>query len=181
MSAAASSTWLLPSAALSRAALPAPLSNAKAQSAGAVRFGYRIGSLHLLIGKGVLSELLANSETYPIPNVPSALRGYVNRQGALVPVWDLGQLLGQSADTQDESDGPARESILVLGRGELRIGVLIDGLPQSLKHTERVARLPQLPNELSPYVKDALYAEQSVWFEFEHEEFFRAQTAKAAA
>ena len=71
----------------------AALTQANELSRATVRFGYRIGALGFLISEGVLSELLPNPATYPIPNVPAALRGFVNRQGALVPVWDLHVML----------------------------------------------------------------------------------------
>src|SRR3954454_10350943 len=86
--------WLKPSAALAQAARPAPLGGSRSVRATVVRFGDRVGSLGFLVGPGVLSELLSTPEIYPIPNVPPALRGYVNRQGALVPVWDLRVLIG---------------------------------------------------------------------------------------
>jgi chemotaxis signal transduction protein len=170
--------WLAPSVALTRSVPPEPLAKAGIKDAGLARFGYRVGSLRLLVGRGVLSELLAGCETYPIPNVPAPLRGYVNRQGALVPVWDL-KLLLEPPSANQEIQTP--ESILVLGRGDQRVGIVIDGMPRALKCTDRVARLPQLPDELAPYVHEAWYAENSLWFEFAHEDFFRAQTVKAAA
>jgi len=189
--------WLVPSEALTGMASPAALTNVKSQRAATVRFGYRVGSLQLLVSPGVLSELMSTADTYPLPNVPHAMRGYVNRQGALVPVWDLRLLLGDSSELNDEpfsnsrtettrldessKHAANRESILLLGRGDLRVGLIINGLPQALKQSERVARLPQLPDELTGFVKEALYANNSLWFEFDHEGFFRTQTEKAAA
>jgi len=106
--------WLKPSAALAQAARPAPLGESRSVRATVVRFGYRVGSLGFLVGPGVLSELLSTPEIYPIPNVPPALRGYVNRQGALVPVWDLRVLIGDHPEHDEAQD--KREAILLLTR-----------------------------------------------------------------
>jgi len=171
--------WLTPSAALAQAARPAPLGESRSVRATAVRFGYRVGSLGFLVGPGVLSELLPTPEIYPIPNVPPALRGYVNRQGALVPVWDVRVLIGDHSQHDEAQDG--RESILLLGRGDRRIGIIINGLPHALKQFNAVPRLPQLPEMLQGYVKEALFAANALWFEFDHAAFFGAQTDKANA
>lgn len=167
--------WPAPSEALARSGRPAALRQAGELRSLTVRFGYRIGSLGFLVASTVLSELLPNPATYPIPNVPAALRGFVNRQGALVPVWDLHVLL----DVAPAAD--ARESILVLGRGETRIGLVIDGLPRALKQLEPVSRLPAPPEQLREYVHRAWIGEGTLWMELDHEALVRAQTEKALA
>jgi chemotaxis signal transduction protein len=91
--------WLSPSEALRRMTQPAPLSDVKATRADTVRFGYRVGSMRLLVGANILSELLETPEIFPIPNMPAALRGYVNRQGALLPIWDLRALVETTGET----------------------------------------------------------------------------------
>lgn len=170
-------SWLKPSEALNRTARPAPLTNATATRTRDIRFGYRIGPMGFLVGTGVLSELLPASTTYPIPNVPPSVRGYVNRQGALVPVWDLRRLL--MLDSEDALVD--KESILLLGRGEQRVGVIVEGLPRSLKKLQRVATPPQLPKILESYVQDVYFADDVLWHEFDYTNFFRAQTETAAA
>lgn len=165
--------WPTPSEALARSARPAALRQAGESRSAAVRFGYRIGSLGFLVGKEVLSELLPNPATYPIPNVPAALRGFVNRQGALVPVWDLHVLLDVAPQAQ------TRESILLLGRGESRIGLVIDGLPRSLKRLEQVSRLPAPPEVLREHVHGAWIGEEALWMELDYEGLLRAQAELA--
>ena len=152
---------------------PAPLTDANETRSTAVRFGYRIGSLGLLVGVGVLSERLSKPTIFPIPNVPNAIRGYVNLQGALVPVWDLPPLLADGAQLSDES-------VLVLGRGEHRVGMIINGLPRALKKLERIAHSPPLPDALQGSAKEAHFADDALWFEFDYEGFFRVQTERAA-
>jgi len=174
-SAGARGRWPTPSEALARSARPAALAQAGELRRAAVRFGYRIGSLGFLVGSGVLSELLPKPATYPIPNVPAALRGFVNRQGALVPVWDLHVLL------DDPPPASTRESLLLLGRGESRIGLVIDGLPRPLRRLEPVSRLPSPPEVLRNYVSTAFIADGALWMEFDCEALVRAQAAKTMA
>lgn len=165
--------WPAPSTALGRSARPAPLTQGSELRSLAVRFGYRIGALGFLVGHGVLSELLPNPATYPIPNVPAALRGFVNRQGALVPVWDLHVVLDMAPAAN------TREAILVLGRGAARIGLVIDGLPQALKQLEPVTRMPALPDAVRAYVSGAALAAAALWLELDYERLLRAQTERA--
>jgi len=165
--------WPAPSAALARSVRPAALTQAREQRNTTVRFGYRIGGLGFLVGPGVLSELLPNPATYPIPNVPAALRGFVNRQGALVPVWDLHVMLEMAPLAN------SRETILVLGRGDARIGMVIDGLPQALKGLEAVTRMPAPPEQLREYVRGAALAAGTLWLELDHAALVRAQTERA--
>jgi chemotaxis signal transduction protein len=165
--------WPMPSAVLARTARPAALTQASERRSSVVRFGYRVGALGFLVGEGVLSELLPNPATYPIPNVPAALRGFVNRQGALVPVWDLHVMLELSPLTD------ARESILLLGRGEARIGLVIDGLPRALKGLESVTRLPAPPQQLREYVHGACLADGTLWMELDYQGLVRTQTERA--
>jgi chemotaxis signal transduction protein len=165
--------WPAPSAALARSVRPAALAQANERRSTVVRFGYRIGALGFLVGSGVLSELLPNPATYPIPNVPAALRGFVNRQGALVPVWDLHVML-EVAPTAN-----SREAVLLLGRGDARIGLVIDGLPQALKRLEPVTRMPAPPEQLREYVRGAALADGTLWMELDYAGLVRAQTERA--
>src|SRR5688572_22127533 len=165
--------WPAPSAALARPARPVALTQGSELRYMTVRFGYRIGAMDFLVGNGVLIELLPNPATYPIPNVPAALRGFVNRQGALVPVWDLHVVLEVAPAAN------ARESILLLGRGEGRIGLVIDGLPQALKQLESVTRLPAPPEPVREYVSGAALAAGTLWMELDYERLVRVQTERA--
>jgi|SRR5882724_7656333 len=169
-----SDEWLAPSAALSRMTQPEPLSDPNAVRAAVVRFGYQVGPLGFLVGAGVLSELLPSPQIYPIPNVDAAIRGYVNVQGALVPVWDIRALLGAGFDAD-------HDSVLVLGRGDRRVGMLIRGLPRALKQLSRVVRPPRLPDAFGSFAKEAWLGDGNVWFEFDQQGFFTALTERIAA
>jgi chemotaxis signal transduction protein len=179
---------MLPSQALTGMARPAPLTEERVARSEAVRFGYRIGALNFLVGDGVLSEVLRAPAIYPIPNVPNALRGYVNRQGSLIPVWDIGEIvdcrvLDQSVEEQHSSIFRRQEelSVLLLGRDDDRVGLVIDGLPQTIRHVEKASRLPMLPAPLIGHVHDALFSDGELWLSLDHESFFAAQASDVAS
>jgi len=176
---------MLPSQALTGMARPAPLTEERVARSENVRFGYRVGALNFLVGNGVLSEVLRAPSVFPIPNVPSALRGYVNRQGALIPVWDIGEIVDCRIvdDSMDHSPifrKQEESSVLLLGRGDDRVGVMIDALPQTIRHVEKASRLPMLPAPLIGHVHDALFAEGELWLALDHESLFSAQADDAA-
>ena len=181
------SQWL-PSQALTGMARPAPLLDDHASRKETVRFGYSIGALNFLVAEKVLSELLRSPIIYPIPNVPAALRGYINRQGALIPVWDLGGIVdcriveNTSAAVRTSSlHDMQQQSVLILGNGDNRVGVMIDGLPKTIRNIEKSARLPLLPVALTDHVRGAVFADHALWLELNHETFFSAQALQAAA
>jgi chemotaxis signal transduction protein len=170
------SDWLKPSQILGRTKAPAQLGQRQIAKAAAVRFGYRVASLGFLVGEGVLSEYVLKPTIYPIPNVNTAVRGYVNLQGALVAVWDLHVLLNIGVDGNAvEQMADANAAVLVLGRGDARVGLVVDGLPVALRVLEQTNKPSQLPNAIQGYVKDALISDGSLWFEFDHDAFVRAQ------
>jgi len=177
---------MLPSQALTGMARPAPLSEERVARSEAVRFGYRIGALNFLVADGVLSEVLRAPAIYPIPNVPDALRGYVNRQGALIPVWDVAEIVDCRVidHSAEENQSVFRKqeglSVLLLGRDDDRVGLVIDGLPHTIRQIEKASRLPMLPAPLIGHVRDALFAEGELWLSLDHESFFAAQANEMA-
>jgi chemotaxis signal transduction protein len=180
-------TWT-PSQALTAMRRPAPLQSVDAKRSESVRFGYCIGTLNFLIPEGVLSEVLRAPPIFPIPNVPVALRGYINRQGALIPVWDLAstidcrnvdELLAQPSTSVFRKD--EAESVLVLGRDDNRVGVMIDGLPRAIRSIEKSTRLPLLPSQLIGHVSVALFADGLLWLELNHVTLFQSLAIEQAA
>lgn len=147
----------------------------------ALRFGYRIGALRLLTPEGALSEVISGPNIYPIPNAPPGLSGYVNRQGTLVPVWDLRVLIDDARTMSDETEHDReKQAVLALGRDERRVGVIISGLPRTLRKLERISEASP-PDGLIEFVNGAWSADGFTWLEFDYESFLGAQMSQAAA
>jgi twitching motility protein PilI len=162
--------WLNPSAALNRFKPPrgatigiAPVERQRA------RYGFRVGSIGLLVGQDTVSEVVEQTSVYPLPNTPSWLVGLVNLRGNLVPVFDIKQFFDlEDGNTQD------KRRLLILDRGYKAAGVLIDGLPQPAATRYVLSRLPPLPAALRTHVAKAFTQDDRIWLEFDHEGFFQS-------
>lgn len=119
-----------------------PSSPTPAGEAGAMllREGFRIGELRLMIRYEDGSELTDMPQVYLLPRAPAWFLGMANLHGALVPVFDPAALFGVPHDEQ------AKPMFLVLGHGEDRAGLVIDGLPRRL----RIAATDRIDNAAVP-------------------------------
>ena len=61
-----------------------------------IRFGFRVGSIGLLVPAGMLSELVDDTEVYPLPTTPAWFHGLINLRGGLVPVFDSEEVVLRS-------------------------------------------------------------------------------------
>lgn len=162
--------WLSPSAALNRFKPPPGVATGIAPTERRrARYGFRVGGIGLLIGQDLVSEVLEQVPVYPLPNTPSWLLGLVNLRGNLVPVFDVKQFL-------QLEDGNVQEKrrLLILDQGDKAVGMLIDGLPQTVLTGHPLSRLPPLPAALRSHVAKAYAQDDLVWLEFDHQGFFQA-------
>jgi len=166
-----------PTAALGRFAPPEDLLGAGPDSlTERSRYGFRIGSLSLLIKPETGSEVIRMQAISTLPGSAPWLLGLMNLRGNLVPLFDLRLVLGMST-----SDPTAAHMVLVLDKGERAVGMVIDGFPQALMAMRPIANLPQLPLLLQEHVHGGFMKEERVWLEFEHDGFFSKLTGAAAA
>lgn len=160
--------WLPPSVALQRFTPPgdllwtdvAPVIERK-------RYGYRDGSLNLLIRAEVGSEVIRPQALDPLPGAASHLLGLINLRGNLVPVFDLGLVLSGR-----RSEITAGKLFLILDKAENAVGMLIDSYPQPLTALRTISQMPQLPVSLEAHVPAAYVKDEKVWLDFNHESFF---------
>ncbi len=161
--------WFSPSVALNRFNPPKGIvSGIQAVERKRVRYGFRLGTLGLLIGSSVISEIVEKASIYPLPQTPAWFLGLINVRGNLVPVFDLKIRL--------ELDYPtgSKQWILILDRGEKAVGMLIDELPKTPDVERRLSRLPPLPVLLRPCVSQAYIDNGIIWLEFDHRSFFKS-------
>lgn len=162
--------WLNPSMALNRFKPPrgattgiTPIERQR------TRYGFRVGSIGLLVGQDTVSEVVEQTAVYPLPNTPSWLVGLANLRGNLVPVFDVKQFL-----ELEDGNNQGKRRLLILDRGDKTVGVLIDGLPQTAVTRHVLSRLPPLPATLRTHVAKAYAHDDLIWLEFDHQSFFRA-------
>ncbi len=132
------------------------------------RYGFHVGGIDLLIRPDTVAELVEQAEIFPIPNAPVWLRGLINLRGNLVAIYDLRALLEVADD-----DGGSAQRVLILDRGDNMVGLLVDGLPESIRGIGTPTNIPPLPAVLRQYVSDAYTDNRTIWLEFDHRGFFR--------
>lgn len=171
--------WYLPTAALSRFRPPKGEAFNKAGPAREeVRYGFRIGSLGLLIKPRTASEIVPMVPIASIPNSPPWLLGMINLRSTLVPVFDLKLICAL-----DDGDRQGQPMVLVLDKGDMAVGTVVDGYPRAVSALNRIPRLPKLPTALQRHVSAGYLRGEELWLEFDHAHFFASlgETAGSGA
>jgi twitching motility protein PilI len=123
-----------------------------------LREGFRIGDLRLAIRYEDGDELTDVPALYRLPRAPAWFLGMANLHGALVAVFDPAALFGVARDEQ------AKPMLLVLGHGEARAGIVIDGLPVRLRLApDERAENGALPPRLAACTAGAYWSDGADW------------------
>lgn len=165
--------WLPPDIALDRYAPPDGTTALEREAEPEQkRYGFRVGTLGLLIAPQTGSETIPMPAIAPIPNSAHGLRGLINLRGALVPVFDLSRLLGLPEQAPGKN-----AAVLIFGKGDDAVGVVVDDHPAAVTGLSRMAQLPDLPAGLKEHVPAGYTHDGDVWLEFEHQGFFESAVA----
>lgn len=171
--------WLSPTQALTRFAFAAPINGpanrddrSEARYASSLRYGFRVGSIGLLLAPDKFSEVVVDQDVYPIPTTPIWFSGLINLRGNLVPVFDLKRLLGM------EVDAGSRPSLLVVDRGDKAVATPLDTLPQAIRTDHPLRQLPPVPSLLRDHVRAAYVQGDDVWLDFDLDQLFEAVGAR---
>lgn len=141
-----------------------------------LREGFRIGELRLMIHYEDGNELTDLPPVYRLPRAPGWFRGMANLHGTLVPVFDPGELFGVARDTQ------VKPMLLVLGHGDEKAGLVIDGLPLRLRFTaaDRIENAA-VPAALANCVADAYWSDGVDWMDLQVGVLLRTLSEELAA
>jgi purine-binding chemotaxis protein CheW len=141
-----------------------------------LREGFRIGELRLMIPYEDGNELTEMPQVYMLPRAPAWFPGMANLHGALVPVFDPAVLFGVARDEN------AKPMFLVLGHGDDKAGLVIDGLPRRLRltATDRMENAA-VPALLARCVKDVYWTDGRDWMDLQVNELLQAVTEELAA
>jgi twitching motility protein PilI len=160
------------------ASTPAAASAADARTPDAIllREGFRIGELRLMIRYEDGSELTDLPQVYLLPKAPAWFLGMANLHGALVPVFDPAELFGVA------HDATAKPMLLVLGHGEEKAGLVIDGLPSRLRlgPADRIEN-GAVPPSLAGCVNQAYWSEGLDWLDLQVSDLLRTLSEELAA
>ena len=137
-------------------------SPAQQTASHAIRQGFRIGPLNLMIGYADGSELTEMPTAYRLPHAPDWLLGMANLHGMLVPVFDLARHFGLAGPA------PAKPMLLVLAHGRDAAGIVIDGLPERLRcDAEQETDTATVPEALIDVVDRAVLIGDKLWFDLD--------------
>ena len=166
-----------PSAVTARA-LPGALPAAAAGSSHAVqlRQGFCVGELNLMIRYEDGNELTDLPQLFRLPNAPAWFVGMTNLHGGLISVFDPAVLFGVAHQPD------AKPMLLVLGHGDEKAGLLIDGLPRRLRPTadERLEQMA-VPSQVASCVSDVYRIEGQDWMDFRYAALFERLEAELAS
>ena len=128
---------------------------------------FRIGDIGLLIPQDIISEVAEELAYCQLPNTQAVLFGMANLRGNIIPLFDLHELFGFA------TPAIAIRKILIIGRGEDAVAVMISELPQRIIFTaeHRLRNLPPIPETLQPFLK-SYYQKDGVWLDIDFNQFF---------
>jgi len=163
--------WMLPSDALKRFEPPAGMVIAATAEKEVGRYGFRIGTLGLLIKQGSGSEVMQVPAVWTLPGAPPWLLGLINLRGNLVPLFELRMMLGLGQRAVED-----KPMVLVFDQGDKAVGILIDDFPKPLFALSQLPNLPQLPTALAGHVQTGYVKDDMIWLEFDQHSFFEAMS-----
>lgn len=170
-----SSKWLLPEDALRQHSPSVLLNSLKVNDSKAVRYGFKIANIGLLLAQSVSTELISHFTIYPLPKTSDSLKGLINLRGNLIPVYDLKKLL-----LPNEGAESNYSKLLILGEQDKSVAIQLAEFPQIVSTDQILSYLPQLelPKILQPYILNSYDHQGQIWLEFDYEGFFLSITAQ---
>lgn len=131
------------------------------------RRGVHAGDLRLLVNLDATSEVAEMPPLFRLPGAPVGINGLANRHGRVVPVMDLSALFGSQHDIA------AKVWLLVCGRGDAAVGLVVDSLPERKKFAQDdEVSLSDITHPIAAYAKAAYREGQDVWIDLDTEAFF---------
>jgi chemotaxis signal transduction protein len=133
------------------------------------RRGFHVGDLRLLVNMDVTSEVLEMPPLFRLPGAPLGIKGLVNRHGRVVPVIDMSDLFGLQHDRAEN------EWLLVCGRGDEAVGIIIDSLPERKKFVQDdQIGLAEIANLIAAHARCAYREGSDIWIDLDTEALFAA-------
>jgi chemotaxis signal transduction protein len=133
------------------------------------RRGFCIGNLKLLVHLNATSEVLEMPPLFRLPGAPTGIVGLANRHGRVVPVMDLSVLFGLPHDRA------ANAWLLVCGRGDEAVGLVVDSLPDRKRFVqEDETTLSDITHPIASYARAAYREGQDIWIDLDTEKLFAA-------
>jgi chemotaxis signal transduction protein len=131
------------------------------------RRGFCIGNLKLLVPLDATSEVLEMPPLFRLPGAPAGIKGLANRHGRVVPVMDLSVLL------EMPSGHRAGTWLLVCGKGDEAVGLVIESLPERKSFVqEDEIGLSEIKHPIANYARAAFRDGRDIWIDIEPDILF---------
>jgi len=131
------------------------------------RRGFHVGELRLLVGMDATSEVTEMPPLFRLPGAPTGVKGLANRHGRVVPVLDLLALFGSA------NERAASSWLLVYGRGDEAVGIIIDSLPDRKNFSrDDAVSLADITSPIALHAKAAYREGAEVWIDLDMEALF---------
>ena len=127
-------------------------------SAGAELVTVRIGEQEFAIDIMAVREIRGWTASTPLPNAPSHFLGMINLRGSILPVIDLGSLLGIG-----ETKVSASSVVMVAQIGENQVGLLVDAVCDILMVAENMLQEPpNVGDRVRDFVAGVMTTDQGI-------------------
>lgn len=122
--------------------------------------GFRVAGVNLLSSMGEVTEILDIPSFTKVPGVKPWVVGIANVRGGLLPLMDLKRFVIGEPITSLHS---AR--VMVVNHNGLHTGLIVEEV-QGMRHfsiNEQAYELPDINNNLKPYIKQAFEKDKEFW------------------
>lgn len=131
------------------------------------RRGFNVGDMRLLVDMDAASEVAEMPRLFRLPGSPTGVRGLANRHGRVIPVLDLRALF----EDGDETKG--REWLMVYGRGDDAVGLIVDSLlDRKMFAQDSTVPLEDVTHPIVLHAQAAYREGEEVWIDVDMESLF---------
>lgn len=135
-----------------------------------LRFGFRLGTMNLLIRNPDGCEILKKQKVFPLPNTPTWVKGLINHHGVLIPVIDIRVHIASKSNTTND------QTMIAIGTGADIFAFDIDGLPVTIDlDQQELTATEHMPADISdilrPHIIQTYQLDGKAWYEIDYQKF----------
>lgn len=131
------------------------------------RRGFHVGDLKLLVQMDVTSEVVEMPPLFRLPGAPAGVKGLVNRHGRVVPAIDISDLFSL------QHERIAKAWLLVCGRGDEGVGIIINSLPERKNFVkDDEVGLEEITHPIAAHARGAYREGNDIWIDLDTEALF---------
>ena len=122
--------------------------------------GFKVAGVNLLSSMGEVTEILDTPSFTKVPGVKPWVVGIANVRGGLLPLMDLKRFV-----TGEPIASLNSARVMVVDYNGLHTGLIVEEV-QGMRHfsiNEQAYELPDINNNLKPYIKQAFEKDKEFW------------------